>query len=94
MHRVPTGATDLSDIPGISDIPNQNRFGPQSKNLASIMRGYKSAVTTYARKNNIPFGWQSRFHDHIIRDDRSYQNISNYILTNPEKWQNDKFCEF
>jgi len=31
-------------------------FGPQSKNLASIVRGYKSAVTTYARRHNLPFG--------------------------------------
>ena len=28
----------------------QNKFGPQGKNLASIIRGFKSAVTTYARK--------------------------------------------
>lgn len=27
-----------------------NQFGPQSKNLASILRGYKSAVTMFARK--------------------------------------------
>jgi REP element-mobilizing transposase RayT len=35
-----------------------NQFAPQSKNIASIIRGYKSAVTIYARKNNIEFDWQ------------------------------------
>ncbi len=70
-HRVSTG----------------NTVGPQSKNLASIMRGYKSAVTTYARKNNIDFGWQSRFHDHIIRSMDEYVRISDYIRNNPLKWQ-------
>ena len=66
-------------------------FGPQRKNLASVIRGYKSAVTTYARKNNIPFGWQPRFHDHIIRTMADYYRISNYIINNPAKWQDDEF---
>lgn len=32
-----------------------NQFVPQSKNLSSIIRGYKSAVSTYARKKGIEF---------------------------------------
>jgi len=69
----------------------KNRFAPQSKNLSSIIRGYKSAVTTYARKNDIEFNWQTRFHDHIIRSVDDYHRISNYIINNPAKWQDDKF---
>ena len=81
MHRVSTTA------------PNgpANKFGPQSKNLASIIRGFKSAVTINARKIHSGFAWQSRFHDHIIRDEQSYQNISEYIINNPAKWEDDKF---
>ena len=71
-----------------ADLEPGNQFGPQSKNLASIMRGFKSAVTMWAKKNNLPdFAWQSRFHDHIIRDQRAFDNISNYIKENPENWQ-------
>lgn len=70
---------------------NVNKFGPQSKNLASIIRGFKSAVTMYARINNIPFNWQTRYHDHIIRNEREYNIISNYIINNPLKWNEDKF---
>lgn len=62
----------------------KNKFGPQSQNLASIIRGYKTGVTKYARNNNIIFAWQSRFHDHIIRDHESYQRIRNYIINNPK----------
>ena len=69
----------------------QNKFGPQSKNLASIIRGYKSAITTYARKNKILFQWQSRFHDHVIRSMDDYYRISNYIINNPAQWQKDNF---
>ena len=57
----------------------ENNFGPQSKNLASIIRGFKSSVTKYARINKIDFLWQPRFHDHIIRNEKSYQRISDYI---------------
>jgi len=94
MHHVST--TTGTNIPhggdathGVSATPNN--FGPQSKNLASIIRGYKSAVTTFARKNNIPFAWQPRFHEHIIRSADEYSRISNYIKNNPAEWQNDKF---
>ncbi|MBN1768101.1 MAG: hypothetical protein JXR50_11770 [Prolixibacteraceae bacterium] len=69
----------------------KNKFGPQSQNLASIIRGYKTGVTIYARINNINFGWQSRYHDHIIRNKTEYQRIRNYIINNPKNWDNDKF---
>lgn len=68
-----------------------NVFGPQSKNLASIIRGFKSAVTTFARKNHLPFDWQPRFHDHVIRNEIEYQRITNYIRNNPAQWTEDKF---
>lgn len=82
MHRVST--TDTNN-------PPKNKFGPQSKNLASIIRGFKSAVTIHARKINPGFAWQSRYYDHIIRDDPSFQRIRNYIINNPKHWYNDKF---
>ena len=34
--------------------------------------------------------WQRNYYEHIIRDDRAYRNISNYIRNNPAKWQQDK----
>ena len=79
MHRVSTQSI------------SKNSFAPQSKNLGSIIRGYKSAVTTYARKNNVKFDWHVRFHDHIIRNEEEYLRISNYIKNNPSKWLDDKF---
>lgn len=73
-------------------IPSpKNHFGPQSKNLASIVRGFKIGVTTNARKIYADFAWQPRFHDHIIRNHAEYQRISNYIKNNPDNWKEDKF---
>jgi putative transposase len=70
----------------IHNTTTKNKFGPQSKNLGSIIRGFKSSVTTFARKNNIAFDWQERFHDHVIRDPGEYSRISNYIKANPANW--------
>lgn len=70
----------------------KNQFGSQSNNIASIIRGFKSAVTCWCKKNGFPnFGWHPLFHDHIIRDEKAYFNISNYIRNNPKKWEKDCF---
>ncbi len=74
-------------------LPSKNKFGPQSQNLGSIMRGFKSAVTIDARKIIPDFAWQSRFYDHIIRDQKSYERICTYIKNNPKNWAQDKFYQ-
>ncbi|HXA02307.1 MAG TPA: hypothetical protein VNW99_09990 [Cytophagaceae bacterium] len=35
--------------------------------------------------------WQRNYYEHITRNEQSYQNISNYIISNPAKWNEDKF---
>ena len=73
--------------------PNQNQFGkPISGSISIIVNQYKSSVKRWCNKNGHDyFKWQSRFHDHIIRNEQSYQNISEYIINNPVKWKDDKF---
>ncbi|MDR0227983.1 MAG: hypothetical protein LBI72_02845 [Flavobacteriaceae bacterium] len=62
-----------------------------SGSLGSIIRGFKVGVKKEAYILNIPFFWQSRYHDHIIRTADSYQKIANYIVMNPLTWEQDKF---
>ena len=50
----------------------KNKFGPQSKNLASIIRGYKTGVTKNAKSINPEWKWQPKYHDHIIRNYRIF----------------------
>ena len=69
------------------------RFGAQSRNLASVVRGFKIGVTKYARQNHIPFEWQPRFHDHIIRNQSEMNSIANYILHNVARWDRDVLNE-
>lgn len=72
-------------------IQQRQEFGPQSKNLGSVIRGIKSAVTRFANENNIPFAWQSRYHDHIVRNQDEMNRIAEYIETNPIRWESDCF---
>ena len=72
------------------NLPSKNKFAPQSKNLGSIMRGFKSNVTSYAKDHHIVFGWQPRYYEHIIRNFDEYQRIANYIRNNPANWGNDR----
>jgi REP element-mobilizing transposase RayT len=60
-------------------------------NLSRIVRWYKGRTSFEARKIWADFAWQPRFHDHIIRNASAYQNITNYIFTNPALWQEDQF---
>lgn len=67
-----------------------NRFGPQSRNLASIVRGYKIGVTKWANGHEINFHWQERFYDRIIRDEKALNAIRRYIRDNPRQWACDR----
>ena len=60
--------------------------------LSTVLGQYKAAVTRKLRHHH-PGGkiWQASFHDHIIRNEKGYQQIWNYIDTNPAKWQTDCF---
>lgn len=69
----------------------RNQFGPQSQNIASIIRGFKVGVTKSAKNIVSDFKWQARFHDHIVRNEKSFNHIQNYILNNPLKWSQDTF---
>ena len=90
--------TNESDARGETDSRGETdargaslRFGPQSGNLASVVRGIKSAVTKYANEHDIPFAWQSRYHDHIIRNQLEMNRIADYVQNNPMKWEMDRF---
>ena len=33
--------------------------------------------------------WQRNYYEHIIRNEQDYQTKRNYILSNPQNWEND-----
>ena len=87
-RRVPTKPTE-------NDIGGKNAYMQNIANyqgwLSVFVGGIKSSVTKFARQNEIPFTWQSRYHDHIIRNQDEKNKIGIYIEQNPLRWEYDCF---
>lgn len=63
------------------------------KSISSFVAGFKSSATKRINEyRNTPklLIWQSRFYDHIIRNQDEYIRIKQYIETNTRNWEKDK----
>jgi putative transposase len=68
-------------------------FQVRKRSLSNVVRNFKSAVTTKNRalhNDSDSIVWQRKFYDRIIRNEGELNNIRNYILNNPLKWQEEK----
>jgi REP element-mobilizing transposase RayT len=71
--------------------PQMSAISPKAGSLSAIVRSYKSAVSYWCTQNGYDeFGWQTRFHDRIIRNERELNAIRAYILNNPANWDKDR----
>jgi putative transposase len=67
-------------------------ISPRKGSLSVVIRSYKSAVSRWSRRNGIEdFAWQSRYFDHVIRNEESLRKIRRYIRENPMKWALDRY---
>ncbi len=59
--------------------------------LSKIVQQYKASVTRKINslEGGFHFGWQKSFYDHVIRNDRSLDNLRQYVANNPMKWEFD-----
>ncbi len=55
--------------------------------LSQTIKTFKTLVTKTIGKTI----FQRSFYDHIIRGEKDYQEIWQYIDNNPRKWQEDRF---
>ena len=55
--------------------------------ISTVIQQMKGYVTKKIGRNI----WQKSFHDHVIRGERDYLMIWEYIDTNPAKWEQDCF---
>lgn len=66
---------------------------PKRQSIGTIIGSYKSAVTKQSNKiRNTPgiSVWQRNYWEHIIRNEKSLENIRNYIINNPAQWAEDE----
>jgi REP element-mobilizing transposase RayT len=58
--------------------------------IAAVIGQYKSSVSRIIKqKHNATGIWQRNYYEHIIRDDKDLQRITDYIETNPLRWNDD-----
>jgi REP element-mobilizing transposase RayT len=85
-----------------SDSGEQMGLGEHAGSpLRAVIQWFKTMTTNeYIRGVKtlgwMPFNkklWQRNYYEHIIRNQQSYHNISEYIVNNPTKWKDDTFYE-
>lgn len=62
------------------------KFGPHTKDLFSIVRGFKIGVTLLARKNTPSFSWHKGYYDRVVRNEAEHESIRTYLHQNPANW--------
>ena len=88
VHAIIGLADDAIAGADFNPAPAGTRHG-----LAEIVRAFK---TFSARRINIlrnTLGtpvWQRNYYEHVVRDETDLNNIRQYVINNPVKWEEDK----
>jgi len=72
--------------------PENQTLARQSRSLATLVAGFKSAVTKRINEQRCTPGlpvWQRNYYDHIVRNEDELNRVREYILDNPRKWAED-----
>jgi putative transposase len=95
-----TPALDETNNARVGTSPTPTQIGqpqnPIRTTIGDVVGAYKSLVANeclkiYKAKNEF-LGklWQRNYYEHIIRDEKSYNAIAEYILNNPAQWELDE----
>jgi len=96
IHRDPatnvdTGLSKTNPKKSKGGITKDNNPMLYKTHLGKIVRWFKGRCTYEIRDRDYHgFAWQSKFYDHIIRNEKSLKNIRQYIFDNPLRWQIDR----
>ena len=66
-----------------TDADGRSLIAPTISTVVRLMKGTVSKQAGFSV-------WQKGFYDHVIRNDKDYQSIWNYIEGNPGKWTEDQ----
>ncbi len=96
------GVENFQPLPSPNKSPRNEFQKIIPHSIGSIVKGFKIGVTKWFQNNALgvvrvenfqplqPI-WQRNYYEHIIRDEKSCQRISEYIINNPKNWQEDNF---
>ena len=97
--NIPVGVQFIASDNGITSsnqIINQPKQGAinRTPTVGNVVRAFKARCTHAINKFNETIGvsiWQRNYYEHIIRNEESYHQISEYINYNPMNWKDDKY---
>lgn len=89
IHMIVVISESRTDMP--PHVGTSNAFSkPISNSISMIINKFKGAVTKSCRGNGYHhFGWQPRFYEHVIRNEKELYAIRQYIENNPKNWEED-----
>ena len=82
---------DCNENYDLKSFDKMSKISLMKGRLSIVVGSIKRSVTYFAKINNIPFKWQPRFYDRIIRGFDEMNNIGLYIENNIIKWETDKY---
>ena len=62
----------------------------QLHSISKIMQQFKGKITKELQHTI----WQKSFYEHIIRNEKEYLKIKEYIIHNPTNWAKDMYYEY
>ena len=70
---------------------NRRRNGTVSGSVSAIIQNFKSVSTRRVNRIRGAKGtiWQRNFYDRINRNDESLHSMRQYIIHNPQNWEDD-----
>lgn len=93
IHAIVAVAPPESDPRSKSPVSDDGIMRRPVHSLGSFVGGFKSATTRRINRSRRTPGakvWQRNYYEHIIRNDRSLEQIREYIETNPIRWEMDR----
>ncbi len=99
LHNASAVRVDLCVDPKNDDINHPIEGEHKGSPLHRVVQWFKTMTTNSYIQGVKTLGWepfnkkiwQRNYYEHIIRDDRAYHNIAQYIQNNPLNWDKDKF---
>jgi REP element-mobilizing transposase RayT len=88
QRHVSTAGVDVLNVE-TSPVARLDVAGLKSGSLGAIINQFKSVCTKRIRAAGHVFGWQARYYEQIIRNEKSLHDIRKYVVNNPMKWQLD-----
>ena len=85
-------------VHGIISILDSGRAGSKpaptsARPLSELVRAFKTysarRINELRNSQGTPV-WQRNYHEHVIRGESEYQQIGEYILFNPARWEMDR----